>query len=173
MAMWHPTSRDVNHQNDVAPAGTASIAVALPDTTEPKSGAPGCHVVATSTSQSSKHFMPKLDVFATGINLKANHLPSCGSWSMSDDPITAHLAMLSAELERRTTTLVKRERDVAAAAEQLSQSAAVQAAWAGGQQAERQRITAMIDLQLEQLHHAGLNAISLKALRQHINDQTA
>jgi hypothetical protein len=92
---------------------------------------------------------------------------------MSDDPITAHLAMLSAELERRTTTLVKRERDVAAAAEQLSQSAAVQAAWAGGQQAERQRITAMIDLQLEQLHQAGLNAISLKALRQHINDQTA
>jgi len=54
---------------------------------------------------------------------------------------------------------------LAAAAEQLSQEAAVRAAWQQGGRHERNRVTALIDLQLDQLNRSGVNAGVLATLR--------
>lgn len=78
------------------------------------------------------------------------------------------IAELVTDLHRRIGELNDRERFVAAAAEELNQSTAVQSAWSGGQQHERDQIVALIDLQLEQLNRAGLNAVSLATLRHSI-----
>jgi septal ring factor EnvC (AmiA/AmiB activator) len=61
--------------------------------------------------------------------------------------------------------LEAREQSVAQAAEQLTESAAVQAAWRQGGTAERDRITALIDHQLDQLNRGGTNALVLTTLR--------
>lgn len=68
-------------------------------------------------------------------------------------------------LETLLADLEARERSVAQAAELLSESAAVQAAWQQGGTAERDRITALIDHQLEQLNRGGTNAVVLTTLR--------
>jgi hypothetical protein len=68
-------------------------------------------------------------------------------------------------LETLLADLEAREQSVAQAAELLTESAAVQAAWQQGGTAERDRITALIDHQLEQLNRGGTNAVVLTTLR--------
>ena len=77
---------------------------------------------------------------------------------------------LLSELQQQQVELEQRELQVAKAAEELSQSRAVQQALRCGRQEERGRVVALIDLQLEQLGRAGLNAISLQALRRQLVD---
>lgn len=77
-----------------------------------------------------------------------------------DALITARTA-----LETLLADLEDREQAIAQAAELLSESAAVQAAWQQGGTAERDRITALIDHQLEQLNRGGTNAVVLTTLR--------
>jgi septal ring factor EnvC (AmiA/AmiB activator) len=69
------------------------------------------------------------------------------------------------QLDTLMAELEAREHSVAQAAEELTESAAVQAAWRQGGAAERDRITALIDHQLEQLNRSGTNALVLTTLR--------
>ena len=69
------------------------------------------------------------------------------------------------QLQQWEQQLEQREAEVAAAIEQLSQDAAVQAAWQEGSAAERGRITALIDHQRAALHRTGLGATVLETLR--------
>lgn len=78
------------------------------------------------------------------------------------------LQQLVDQLEAKELELIERERAIALAAEQLSQDAQIQQAFAAGKQDERGRVVALIDLQLETLGHGGLNAISLRTLRQQL-----
>lgn len=75
---------------------------------------------------------------------------------------------LLAELAADREALQEREAAMAQAAEELSQESAVQAAWQQGARSERCRIKALIDLQLETLGRGGLNAVSLRTLRQQV-----
>lgn len=72
------------------------------------------------------------------------------------------------ELRDQVVEIERREAEVARAAEALSQQDAVQQALRCGRQEERGRVVALIDLQLEQLNRAGLNAMSLQALRRQL-----
>lgn len=72
------------------------------------------------------------------------------------------------ELRDQVVEIERREAEVARAAEALSQQEAVQQALRCGRQEERGRVVALIDLQLEQLDGAGLNAMSLQALRRQL-----
>lgn len=78
------------------------------------------------------------------------------------------LQQLVDQLEAKELELIERERAIALAAEQLSQDVQVQQAFAAGKQDERGRVVALIDLQLETLGYGGLNAISLRTLRQQL-----
>lgn len=78
------------------------------------------------------------------------------------------LRELADQLEAKEQDLLEREQAVAQAAEQLSQDVQVRAAFVAGKQEERGRVVALIDLQLETLGRAGLNAISLRTLRQQL-----
>lgn len=78
------------------------------------------------------------------------------------------LRQLADQLEAKEQDLLEREQAVAEAAEQLSQDVQVRAAFVAGKQEERGRVVALIDLQLETLGRAGLNAISLRTLRQQL-----
>jgi hypothetical protein len=75
-------------------------------------------------------------------------------------------------LETLLADLEAREQSVAQAAELLTESAAVQAAWQQGGTAERDRITALIDHQLEQLNRGGTNALVLTTLRRMVVEVT-
>ena len=68
------------------------------------------------------------------------------------------------QLDNLLADLEAREQSVAQAAEELTASAAVQAAWRQGGMAERDRVAALIDHQLDQLRRGGTNAIVLTAL---------
>ena len=68
------------------------------------------------------------------------------------------------QLDTLLADLEAREQSVAQAAEELTASAAVQAAWRQGGMAERDRVAALIDHQLDQLRRGGTNAIVLTAL---------
>jgi hypothetical protein len=72
------------------------------------------------------------------------------------------------ELRDQVVEIERREAEVARAAEALSQQDAVQQALRCGRQEERGRVVALIDLQLEQLDGAGLNAMSLRTLRRQL-----
>ena len=72
------------------------------------------------------------------------------------------------ELRDQLADIEQREAAMARAAEQLSQDEAVQQALRCGRQEERGRVVELIDLQLEQLNRAGLNAMSLQALRRQL-----
>lgn len=78
------------------------------------------------------------------------------------------IQQLLSDLQHQQLELERREAELAKAAEQLSQSSAVQQALQCGRQEERGRLVALIDLQLEQLSRAGLNAISLQTLRRQL-----
>ena len=69
------------------------------------------------------------------------------------------------QLDDLLVDLEAREQSVAQAAEELTASAAVQAAWQQGGMAQRDRVVMLIDLQLDQLSRGGINAIVLTALR--------
>lgn len=71
-------------------------------------------------------------------------------------------------LQTLLADLDAREAAIAEALEHLNQSAAVQAAYHQATLNERDRVLALIDLQLEHLGTAGINAISLRTLRRHI-----
>jgi hypothetical protein len=77
------------------------------------------------------------------------------------------------QLDSLLADLEAREQSVARAAEQLTESAAVQAAWQQGGTAERDRITALIDHQLEQLNRGGTNALVLNTLRRMVLEAVA
>jgi hypothetical protein len=72
------------------------------------------------------------------------------------------------QLDALLDEIETRERDVAAAAEHLSQDAAVRAAWQQGGQAMRGRILLLIDQQLSALGRAGMNRGLLTALRRQV-----
>jgi hypothetical protein len=82
--------------------------------------------------------------------------------------IAVDLQLLVEQLEAKEQELLEREQAVAEAAEQLSQEAQVRQAFASGKQDERGRVVALIDLQLETLGRSGLNALSLRTLRQQL-----
>jgi hypothetical protein len=69
------------------------------------------------------------------------------------------------QLDDLLADLEAREHSVAQAAEELSASAAVQAAWQQGGAAQLDRVVALIDHQLDQLRRGGINAIVLTTLR--------
>jgi hypothetical protein len=72
------------------------------------------------------------------------------------------------QLDTLLADLEQREQSVAQAAELLSESAAIAAAWHQGGMAERDRVAALIDHQLDQLSRGGVNAIVLTALRRQV-----
>ncbi len=69
------------------------------------------------------------------------------------------------QLDDLLADLEAREQSVAQAAEELTASAAVQAAWQQGGMAQLDRVVALIDHQLDQLSRGGINAIVLTSLR--------
>ena len=72
------------------------------------------------------------------------------------------------QLDDLLADLEQREQSVAQAAEQLSQEPAIAAAWHQGGMAERDRVAALIDHQLDQLSRGGINAVVLTALRRQV-----
>ena len=80
------------------------------------------------------------------------------------------MRQLTDELESRLLDLDKREAQLAAAYESLSQHAAVQSAFTEGTLHERSRILALIDHHLATLQRSGHNAIALGTLRRQITD---
>ena len=72
------------------------------------------------------------------------------------------------QLDALLDEIQSRERDVAAAAEHLSQDDAVRAAWRQGGHAMRGRILLLIDQQLTALGRAGMNRGLLTALRRQV-----
>lgn len=81
---------------------------------------------------------------------------------------TPTLQQLAAEADDYVRAVEAREREVAAAAEALSQDAAVQAAFRQGQQHERDRVLALITAQQDQLARGGINALVLTPLRRQV-----
>jgi cystathionine beta-lyase/cystathionine gamma-synthase len=77
------------------------------------------------------------------------------------------------QLDTLMADLEAREQSVAQAAEELTASAAVQAAWQQGGMAERDRVVMLIDLQLDQLSRGGTNAIVLTTLRRMVVEVVA
>ena len=75
------------------------------------------------------------------------------------------LTRIRQQLDNLAADLEAREQSVAQAAEELTESASVQAAWRQGAAAERSRIVTLIDFQLDQLKRGGINAIVLTTLR--------
>ena len=69
------------------------------------------------------------------------------------------------QLDTLLADLEQREQSVAQAAEELTATTAVHAAWQQGGMAERDRVLLLIDYQLDQLSRGGVNAIVLTALR--------
>ena len=75
------------------------------------------------------------------------------------------ITQLRQQLDTMLADLDDREQAIAEAAELLSESAAVQAAWRQGAASERDRVLALIDHQLDQLSRGGTNAVVLTTLR--------
>lgn len=86
------------------------------------------------------------------------------------DAFASPIRQLTEELESRLADLDKREAQLAAAYESLSQHAAVQAAFTDGTLHERRRVIALIDHHLSTLKRSGHNAIALGTLRRQITD---
>jgi hypothetical protein len=86
---------------------------------------------------------------------------------------TQSLRELTAEAVAFAEQLETREQELAAAAEQLSQDPAVQAAFSQGSQHERDRVVMLIDHQLALLQMAGTNALVLRALRRQVREVEA
>jgi hypothetical protein len=86
---------------------------------------------------------------------------------------TTEFRRLTTEAATYVEQLDARERELALAAEQLSQDSAVQAAFSQGSQHERDRIVSLIDHQLALLQLSGNNALVplvLRALRRQVRE---
>jgi hypothetical protein len=83
---------------------------------------------------------------------------------------TTEFHRLTQEAVKYVEQLEARERELAIAAEQLSQDSAVQAAFSQGSQHERDRIISLIDQQLDLLQRSGNNALVLRALRRQVRE---
>jgi len=77
------------------------------------------------------------------------------------------------QLDTLLADIDDREQAIAQATEQLTESAAVQAAWQQGQLAERDRVLVLIDHQIGQLRRGGTNALVLTALRRMVAEVEA
>jgi fatty acid/phospholipid biosynthesis enzyme len=84
---------------------------------------------------------------------------------MATTELHALRSELNALIEAAAADLEQREQSLAAAAEQLSQDAAVQAAWRQGSAAMQGHVVALIDRQLDALRSGGVNATCLATLR--------
>lgn len=82
-----------------------------------------------------------------------------------------NISALVDELRKYEQRLEQRERQLAAAMEEMSQQEEIQLAFLLGQQEERLRVLRMIDLQLETLARGGLNALSLRTLRDALREE--
>jgi hypothetical protein len=83
---------------------------------------------------------------------------------------TSTLKQLTAEVVAQADQLDERVRELALAAEQLSQDAAVQAAYQQGIEQERWRVLTLISIQQNQLSRGGTNAMVLAALRRQVRE---
>jgi hypothetical protein len=83
---------------------------------------------------------------------------------------TSDFRRLTTEAATYAEQLDAREQELAAAAEQLSQDAAVQAAYQQGIEQERWRVLTLISIQQNQLSRAGTNALVLDALRRQVRE---
>lgn len=83
---------------------------------------------------------------------------------------TSEFRRLTREADAYVQQLEARERELAAAAEQLSQDPAVQAAFRDGIQHERGRVLTLISIQLDMLSRGGTNALVLDALRRQVRE---
>ena len=82
--------------------------------------------------------------------------------------IRQQLEGLLDQITEERADLEAREHATAAAAEQLSQEIAVQAAWSQATRVERGRVLALIDCQIAKFAGAGLNAMALASLRRQV-----
>ena len=76
---------------------------------------------------------------------------------------TQSLRELTADAVVYAEQLEAREQELAAAAEQLSQDPAVQAAFQQGVEHERRRVLTLVSIQLDLLKRGGTNALALEA----------
>ena len=83
---------------------------------------------------------------------------------------TPSLHQFAIEAAAWADSMEAREQDLAAAAEQLSQDAAVRAAFKQGIQHERGRVLALLDHQQGLLKRGGINALVLDALRRQVQE---
>jgi hypothetical protein len=83
---------------------------------------------------------------------------------------TSEFRRLTAEAEAMVEAVEIRERELAAAAEQLSQDAAVKAAFRDGIEHMRQLVLTLISIQLDMLNRGGTNALVLDALRRQVRE---
>ena len=81
---------------------------------------------------------------------------------------TQSLRELTAEAVAYAEQLEAREQELAAAAEQLSQEPAVQAAFQQGVEHERRRVLTLVSIQLDLLKRGGTNALALEAHRRQV-----
>jgi 16S rRNA U516 pseudouridylate synthase RsuA-like enzyme len=81
---------------------------------------------------------------------------------------TSEFRRLTTEAATYVEQLEAREAELALAAEQLSQEAAVQMAFREGQQHERDRLVRLIDMQQSQLSRGDINALVLGALKRQV-----
>ena len=77
------------------------------------------------------------------------------------------------QLDTLLADIDDREQAIAHATEQLTESAAVAAAWQQGAASERDRVLLLIDHQLDQLKRGGVNALVLTALRRMVAEVEA
>ncbi len=77
-------------------------------------------------------------------------------------------AELIAKADAYVQEVAAREQEIAAAAEQLSQEPAVQAAFRDGVRHERSRVLTLISIQLDTLNRGGINALVLETHRRQV-----
>jgi hypothetical protein len=83
---------------------------------------------------------------------------------------TSEFKRLTTEATIYVEQLEARERELAHAAEALSQDTAVQAAFRQGVEHERRRVLTLISIQLDLLKRGGTNALVLGALSRQVGD---
>ena len=81
---------------------------------------------------------------------------------------TSEFKRLTTEATNYVEQLEARERELAHAAEALSQDTAVQAAFQQGVEYERRRVLTLISIQLDLLKRGGTNALVLGALSRQV-----
>jgi len=83
---------------------------------------------------------------------------------------TSEFRRLVKQVEALVQQTEARERELAAAAEQLSQDPAMQASFQAGVDHERCRVLTLISINLDTLKRGGVNALVLEALRRQVLD---